>query len=245
MRIPRLHVDATLDPGARIELPTQAAAHAVRALRLQPGYAVILFNGDGHDYPARLAEVGAREVAVHIETRIATVRESPLRITLAQALARGEKMDWIVQKAVELGVTAIVPLVTERSEVKLDDKRAAKRLDHWRAVVIAACEQSGRAVVPLIEAPQALSRWLATLEPAESTVRLALHPGDGLRARALQPGPGAVTLAIGPEGGFGGHDLAALREAGFVNLSLGPRILRAETAGIAAIAALQALYGDW
>lgn len=244
MRIPRLHVDAPLSPDVRIELPAQAAAHALRVLRLQPGDAVILFNGDGHDYPARLVAGGAREVAVHIETRVAATRESPLRITLAQALARGEKMDWIVQKAVELGVAAIVPLATERSEVKLDDRRAAKRLEHWRAVMLAACEQSGRAVVPTIEAPQALDRWLATLAPDNSETRLALHPGDGMRSRVLQPAPRTVTLAIGPEGGFGERDLAALRAAGFANLSLGPRILRTETAGIAAIAALQALYGD-
>src|SRR5574337_767508 len=164
MRIPRLHVDAPLSPDVRIELPAQAAAHALRVLRLQPGDAVILFNGDGHDYPARLVAGGAREVAAHVETRVATIRESPLRITLAQALARGEKMDWIVQKAVELGVAAIMPLATERSEVKLDDRRAAKRLEHWRAVMLAACEQSGRAVVPTIEAPQALDRWLARSE---------------------------------------------------------------------------------
>ncbi|MBN8736906.1 MAG: 16S rRNA (uracil(1498)-N(3))-methyltransferase [Xanthomonadales bacterium] len=244
MRVPRFHVDTPLSPDVRIELPPQTAAHALRVLRLQPGDAVILFNGDGHDYAARLVAGGSREVAVHVETRVATMRESPLRITLAQALARGEKMDWIVQKAVELGVAAVIPLVTERSEVKLDDKRVTKRLEHWRAVAIAACEQSGRAIVPLIEAPQALDRWLATLERSEGLVRLALHPGEGLRARALQPAPRTVTLAIGPEGGFGERDLAVLRTAGFANLSLGPRILRTETAGVAVVAALQALYGD-
>ncbi|WHZ19293.1 MAG: 16S rRNA (uracil(1498)-N(3))-methyltransferase [Rhodanobacteraceae bacterium] len=244
MRIPRLHVDAPLGPDACIGLPAHTAAHAVRVLRLRPGDAVVLFNGDGNEYPARLIAASAREATAHIETRVAAATESPLRITLAQALARGEKMDWIVQKAVELGIAAVVPLVTERSEVKLDGQRTAKRIEHWRAVAIAACEQSGRAVVPVIEAPRALDRWLATLEHADNSARLVLHPGDGLRPRALQPAPRAVTLAVGPEGGFGERDLAVLREAGFVNLSLGPRILRTETAGLAAIAALQAIHGD-
>lgn len=243
MRIPRLHLDAALDPGTQIDLPAQAAAHAVRVLRLQPGDAVTLFNGDGNDYPARLTIATARQVSARIDSRSAANRESPLRITLVQALARGEKMDWIVQKAVELGVAAIVPIVTERSEVKLDGPRAAKRLEHWRAIMAAACEQSGRAVVPLIESPQPLGPWLATLAHDDAT-RLVVHPGDGARTQALQQSARPVMLAIGPEGGFGGRDLTALRAAGFRALSLGPRILRTETAGLAAIAALQAIHGD-
>lgn len=243
MRIPRLYLDAPLSPGTDIRLPEQASAHAVRVLRLQPGDAVTLFNGDGSDYPARLLDASRREATAHVESCLNAATESPLRITLAQALARGEKMDWIVQKAVELGVAAIVPLVTERSDVKLDDQRAAKRLEHWRAVMIAACEQSGRAVVPSIETPRALDPWLATLT-TDGAARLVLHPGDGIRLHALQPALRSLTLTIGPEGGFGERDLAALHEAGFKSLALGPRILRTETAGLAAIAALQALYGD-
>lgn len=242
MRIPRLHLDAPLRPGTQAELPAQAATHVLRVLRLQPGDAVTLFNGDGNDYPARLIASNSQTVSACIETCVSIDRESPLRITLAQALARGEKMDWIVQKAVELGVAAIVPLLTERSEVKLDDKRTAKRLEHWRAIVIAACEQSGRSVIPAIATPQPLDKWSATLK--DNATRLMLHPGDGIRSRALQPVPHAVTLAIGPEGGFGERDLVALHAAGFRDLSLGPRILRTETAGLAAIATLQALYGD-
>ncbi|MBS0382580.1 MAG: 16S rRNA (uracil(1498)-N(3))-methyltransferase [Proteobacteria bacterium] len=244
MRIPRFHLDAPLTPDARVQLPAQAAAHALRVLRLQPGDAITLFNGDGNEYRARLVATHGRGASAQVESCVKVETESALRITLAQALARGEKMDWIVQKAIELGVAAIVPIVTERSEVKLDDQRAAKRLDHWRAVVSAACEQAGRAVVPSIEAPQPLAQWLAT--PAtDGALRLMLHPGDGTRLRALESVANAVTLAVGPEGGFGERDLAALREAGFRNLVLGPRILRTETAGLAAIAVLQALYGDW
>ena len=243
MRIPRLYLDAPLSPGTDIRLPEQASAHAVRVLRLQPGDAVTLFNGNGSDYPARLFDAGGRQATAHVESCLNAATESPLRITLAQALARGEKMDWIVQKAVELGVAAIVPLVTERSEVKLDDRRAATRLEHWRAVMLAACEQCGRAVVPSIESPRPLEPWLATLA-RDAATRLVLHPGDGIRLHALQPAPRSLTLTIGPEGGFGERDLTALHAAGFKNLALGPRILRTETAGLAAIAALQAIHGD-
>jgi 16S rRNA (uracil1498-N3)-methyltransferase len=243
MRNIRIHVAAALQPGAEVSLPAPAAAHVVRVLRLRAGDALTLFNGDGHDYPARLTSANGRDAVVQIESRQAISTESPLRITLAQALARGEKMDWIVQKAAELGVAAIVPLLTERSEVKLDEARAAKRLEHWRAVAIAACEQSGRAVVPALHAAQPLAAWLAALDADTSSTRLVLHPGEGCAARALQP-TSRATLAVGPEGGFGDSDLPALHAAGFANLSLGPRILRTETAGLAAIAALQAIYGD-
>lgn len=245
MRIPRLHLDAALAPAARIQLPESTAAHVVRVLRLRAGDAVTLFNGDGNDYPARLLEASARAATAQVEACRPADTESPLRITLAQALARGEKMDWIVQKAVELGVAAIVPLLTERSEVKLDDARAARRIAHWHAVAIAACEQSGRAVLPDIAAPLALDPWLAQLGAQGDATRLALHPLDGVAPRSLLPAPPALILAVGPEGGFGERDLEALHGGGFRNLSLGPRILRTETAGLAAIAALQALHGDF
>lgn len=245
MRIPRFHLDAPLAPGSEIALPIQAATHAVRVLRLQPGDAVTLFNGDGSEYAARLVAADSRHVAALVEARQDAPRESPLAITLAQALARGEKMDWIVQKATELGVAAIVPVTTDRSEVRLDPARAAARIDHWRAVAISACEQSGRMVIPRIGTPVTLDQWLATLPPPDDEVRLALHPDAvGAALRMLRPVPGKVTLAVGPEGGFSGNDLAALRQASFGFIALGPRTLRTETAGVAAVAALQALYGD-
>ena len=242
MRTIRIHVDASLGAGTELALPAQAAAHVGRVLRLRPGDAVMLFNGDGRDYPAQLVAVEPREVRARVLEAQANRSESPLRIVLAQALARGEKMDWIVQKASELGVTGIVPLVTARSEVKLDEKRAGKRLEHWQAVAISACEQSGRARVPAIAPVQPLRAWLDSLEG--TAMRLALLPEGEVRPRALgAPGEGAV-LAVGPEGGFDEADIALLRDAGFRGLALGPRVLRTETAGMAAIAALQALYGD-
>jgi len=243
MRTIRIHVDAGLGVGAELALPAQAAAHVARVLRLRAGDAVSLFNGDGRDYPAELVAVGPREVRARVLEARENRSEPPLRIVLAQSLARGEKMDWIVQKATELGVGAIVPLVTARSEVKLDEARAQKRLEHWRAVAIGACEQSGRARVPEIVAVQPMRTWLDSLD--RSVTRLALLPEGELAARALAPPVHGLALTVGPEGGFDEADVALLHRAGFRGLALGPRVLRTETAGIAAIAALQALYGDW
>lgn len=245
MRTIRIHLDAPLMAGAEPALPESAAAHVSRVLRLRAGDRVMLFNGDGRDYAAELIAVAAREVRVRILDSRSNESESPLRITLAQALARGEKMDWIVQKATELGVAEIVPLVTARSEVKLDEARAGKRLEHWRAVAISACEQSGRARVPAIATVQPLQSWLASLAAGTPATRLALLPEGDATPRELCAIETAVMLAIGPEGGFDEKDAARLREAGFKGLRLGPRVLRTETAGMAAIAALQALYGDF
>jgi len=245
MRSIRLYTDAPLVPGAEATLPATAAAHAVRVLRLKVGDAVTLFNGDGHEYPARLVAAGARELRAEVEAQASPQRESPLHITLIQALARGEKMDWIIQKATELGVAHLVPVATERSEVKLDAARSEKRLEHWRAVTIAACEQCGRNTLPRIEAPVALAAWLDTNVAPQSTTRWILHPESATHMRGLRvSSPATLELAVGPEGGFGENDLAVLRAHGFHGLALGPRILRTETAGLAAIAALQALYGD-
>lgn len=245
MRTIRIHVDAGLSAGTEIILPGQAAAHVTRVLRLRAGDAVSLFNGNGNDYAAELIAAGSREVRARVLEAAANGLESPLRIVLAQALARGEKMDWIVQKATELGVAEIVPLVTARSEVKLDDSRARKRLEHWRAVAISACEQSGRARVPVIGTVQPLREWLPSLGADAPATRLALLPEGETRVRELRAIADTAVLAIGPEGGFDEADSALLRDAGFKGLRLGPRVLRTETAGVAAIAALQALFGDW
>lgn len=244
MRTIRIHVDCGLEPGVELALPAQAAAHVGRVLRLRAGDPVALFNGDGNDYAAELTAVGPREVRARVLGSGANRSESPLRIVLAQALARGEKMDWIVQKATELGVAGVVPLVTARSEVKLDESRARKRLEHWQAVATGACEQSGRARVPPIAPVQPLQQWLQSLEPDSPATRLALLPEGEITPRGLDA-PAGVVLAVGPEGGFDELDVSALRDAGFRGLALGPRVLRTETAGIAAIAALQALYGDF
>lgn len=245
MRSIRLFIEAPLEPGRDVVLPASAAAHAVRVLRLKAGDAVTLFNGDGHEYRASLVAGGARELRAAVESTAAPVRESPLRVTLLQAIARGEKMDWVVQKATELGVARIAPVSTARSEVRLDGARAGKRLEHWRAVAIAACEQCGRNVVPVIDAPAELGARLGDAAAPAWGAGWMLVPGDGARLRNVQPVPEALTLAVGPEGGFDECDLETLRAHGFHELALGPRILRTETAGVAAISALQALYGDF
>ena len=240
MRVIRAFVDAALAVGARIALPEEVAGHLVRVLRLGAGDACVLFNGDGRDYDARIVSVGKKSVEAGIESAREVRNESPLRIVLVQGIARGEKMDLILQKATELGVAGIVPVHGERGEVRLAAERAEKRLRHWRSVVVSACEQSGRARIPDVAAPRALADALADLPP----VRFLLDPD------AAQPLPSTIrdnacALAIGPEGGWSASDHASLHAAGFVGARLGPRVLRTETAGLAAIAALQARAGDF
>jgi 16S rRNA (uracil1498-N3)-methyltransferase len=243
MRTIRIHVELPLAPGAELALPAQAGEHVARVLRLAADDPLTLFNGDGNDYPATIQSVGKRSVVVRVDSIQPLANESPLALTLAQGIARGEKMDLIVQKATELGVTRIVPLLTERSEVKLDAGRAEKRLLHWRAVAASACEQSGRARLPEIVPARPLESWLAEL-PADGALRLALLPEAGISARQLRFTNAGGLLVVGPEGGLGERDVQALEVAGFLGLRLGPRILRTETAGLAALAALQALHGD-
>jgi 16S rRNA (uracil1498-N3)-methyltransferase len=243
VRLTRLYVAVPLLVGARIALPETATGHLVRVLRAQAGDGCVLFNGDGHDYEARIVAAGKRDAEVEILAARAVGNESPLRIVLLQALARGEKMDWILQKATELGVVAIVPVTSERSEIRLDGERADKRIAHWRSVVVSACEQSGRATVPAVAAPASLAQAMAGL-PA-SARRLLLDPQASQGMRKLDLAAGGLVLAIGPEGGWSARDLATLRGNGFEGLRLGPRVLRTETAGIAAVAALQACHGDF
>ncbi|MCL7715703.1 16S rRNA (uracil(1498)-N(3))-methyltransferase [Stenotrophomonas mori] len=243
MRLTRCPVDLPLRTGLQLPLPDEAAAHLVRVLRLREGDACVLFNGDGRDYTATLVAVGKRDVQVRIDAATPVDTESPLAITLLQGVARGEKMDLILQKATELGVAAIVPVNAERTEVKLDAARTEKRIAHWRSVVGSACGQSGRARIPALSPPQALAAATAAL-PAQS-LRLTLDPQGGHRLAGLPPAPaGGVVIAIGPEGGWSPRDRQQLADAGFQGLQLGPRILRTETAGLAAIAALQARLGD-
>lgn len=241
MRLTRSYVALPLAPGTEIPLPENVAGHLVRVLRLQPGDACVLFNGDGYDYDARLVAAGKREARAEILAARPVKNESPLRISLLQGIARGEKMDWILQKATELGVARIVPVDSERSEVKLDAARAEKRLAHWREVVVSACEQSGRAVVPEVLPPQPLGQGAALREGRGFLLDpVATHTLASLQGNP----PGACMLAIGPEGGWSPRDHEQLLAAGYEGLRLGPRVLRTETAGIAAISALQALAGD-
>ncbi|UHQ19804.1 16S rRNA (uracil(1498)-N(3))-methyltransferase [Lysobacter sp. KIS68-7] len=242
MRTTRVHVDLPLARGAHVALPEDAANHLVRVLRMREGDACVLFNGDGHDYPATLTVANKRGVEADVGAPVTVDNESPLRIALVQGIARGEKMDWILQKATELGVASVHPVHSDRSEVKLEGERAAKRLAHWQSVVVSGCEQSGRARVPAVSAAQALDALLTGALP--STHRFLLDPEARDSIATMAPLQSDCVLAVGPEGGWSARDRQALHAAGFVGLRLGPRILRTETAGIAAIAALQSRFGD-
>jgi 16S rRNA (uracil1498-N3)-methyltransferase len=243
MRQIRHYVDLPLSAGLQVSLPEAAVAHLVRVLRLAIGDRFVLFNGDGGDYPAQLVTVGKKSAEALVAARQELGNESPLRITLAQGIARGEKMDLILQKATELGVACIAPVITERTEVKLDGDRLEKKMQHWRGVLAAACEQSGRARLPQLLPPQPLHAFAAA---RGGDRRFILDPQAGVSlAQAKIADAASISLLIGPEGGLSERDQAALRAAHFEGLRLGPRILRTETAGLAAIAALNALYGDW
>ena len=243
MRVTRVHVELPLAAGSNVELPEQAANHLARVLRLGIGDPCVLFNGDGFDYPARLVEVGKRVVRASLGDAIAISNESPLQLILLQGVARGEKMDLILQKATELGVASVQPLYSQRSEVRLDAARAEKRLAHWRAVVVSACEQCGRARVPHVAVPLPLSQSLAALP--RGGLRLFLDPDATASLSQLRPDPSQpIGIAVGPEGGWSPQDIDQLRAAGFNGVRLGPRVLRTETAGLAAITALQVLHGD-
>ena len=242
MRVNRAYIDAPLGPGLVVQLPEHSGGHLVRVLRLREGDECVLFNGDGHDYTARIRAIGKRSIEAEVVTSTRLHNESPLAITLLQGIARGEKMDLILQKATELGVNAIVPVQSERSEVKLDGARAEKRLAHWRGVVAAACEQCGRARLPQVSPPMSLTDAAAIDGLPQS--RHLLSPLADTGIDAVEPAMAALALAIGPEGGWSPRALQSLADAGFSGLRLGPRILRTETAGLAAIAALQMRLGD-
>ena len=242
MRLTRVYVEAELGPGTRLRLEGPAAVHVTRVLRLGTGDAVTLFNGDGSDYPARISGLGRGAVDAEVTDVVAARAESPLPVTLVQGIARGERMDFVLQKATELGVAAILPVATARSVVRLDDDGRVRRLAHWRGVTIAACEQCGRARVPAIAEPRGFTSWLA--ETPRSPTRLLLSPDADVPLADAARGTTALELLVGPEGGLEDEERGAALAAGFRACRLGPRVLRSETAAIAAIAVLQAVAGD-
>ncbi|MBC7803311.1 MAG: 16S rRNA (uracil(1498)-N(3))-methyltransferase [Candidatus Parcubacteria bacterium] len=243
-RVPRLYVEAQLSPHARLELPENAAHHAARVLRLREGDAVLLFDGRGGEYEAVLSMPGRGQVLAAIGPRRDVERESPLAMTLVQGVSSGEKMDFTIQKAVELGVVAIQPVLAEKSLVRLSAEREEKKLAHWKRVAVAACEQCGRNRVPAIRNAVPVDEYCRM--PVESSMRLLLSPEGETGLREMAPKIGlAVTIAAGPEAGFNNDEERTLERAGFVPVRLGRRILRTETAALAALAALNALAGDF
>lgn len=259
MPTPRFYLDQPLAPGARFSLPPGPARHAARSLRLDVDDTVILFNGQGGEYTARIERIQKDEVAVSVIGFAAIECESRLRVMLAQGISSGERMDYTLQKAVELGVTAIQPIAARRSVVKLTGERVDKRLAHWQGVVASACEQCGRNQVPIVAAPLTLAHWLGQTIPHGLQPLVDRRPlGQPIGGRLLFLSPLAETrladlpaptatdcLVAGPEGGFEADEIAALHATGAISVRLGPRVLRTETAALAALAAMQTLWGDF
>jgi 16S rRNA (uracil1498-N3)-methyltransferase len=239
MRLSRFFIDAPLSLGQH-ELPETQAHYIGRVLRHAPGDAVQLFDGSGQEYLGELIEVGKKSVRVELRESFAGLAESSLRIHLGQGLSRGERMDWAIQKASELGASEISPIVSERCEVRLKDERADKRMAHWRQVAISACEQCGRSVIPTIHAPIGLGDWL---EQVEAQLKLVLHPlAEPLASHAR---PESLAFLIGPEGGLAETEVDRAKAHGFHPARLGPRVLRTETAAVVALSVAQQLWGDF
>ncbi len=239
MRLSRFFIDAPLSLGQH-ELPEAQAHYISRVLRHVAGDAVQLFDGSGQEYLGELIDVGKKAVRVELREQLAGQAESPLRIHLGQGLSRGERMDWAIQKATELGVSEITPIVSERCEVRLKDERADKRLAHWRQVAISACEQCGRSVLPVIHAPITLAEWQGHVQ---AELKLVLHPvAAPLESHAR---PHSLAFLIGPEGGLSEAEVEQAKAAGFHAARLGPRVLRTETAPVVALAVAQQLWGDF
>lgn len=239
--MPRFYCPPPLSLDAGFDLPPDAAHHASRVLRLREGDAVNVFDGKGIERSGVIARISGKHVTLGGMGEVRREPASVLPITLAQAMCSSEKMDWVVQKATELGATRIQPVQTKRSIAKLSGDRADKRVEHWRAVAISACEQCGRNTLPEISAPLSLPEWLAQ---AREGARYILLP-DGAVSLHDQPRPEAATLLIGPEGGFEPDEIRLALDAGFQPVLLGPRVLRTETAALAGITALQTLWGDF
>ncbi|MES2818834.1 MAG: 16S rRNA (uracil(1498)-N(3))-methyltransferase [Pseudomonadota bacterium] len=238
MRLSRFFIDAPLGLGQH-ELPEAQAHYIGRVLRLGPGAAVQLFDGSGDEFLGELIEVGKKSVRVELRERLSGQPPSPLAVHLGQGLSRGERMDWAIQKATELGVGEITPIVSARCEVRLKDERSEKRMAHWRQVATSACEQCGRSVLPVIHPPQLLADWLIQIQ---ADLKLVLHPvAEPLTSHVR---PQSLAFLIGPEGGLSDAEVAQAQDSGFHAARLGPRVLRTETAAVVALTVAQQLWGD-
>ena len=262
-RLTRVYVDGALQPGSIVDLPRETGAHLAKVLRARSGDQLVLFNGDGREFIGTIDAVRGSRVSASIGAARIIDRESPCRLTLIQCVPRGDRMDFIVQKATELGVARIVPVLSQRSVVRLDSAQSASKQAHWRAVAVSACEQCGRNRLPAVEAPQPLLNYLGALAPHQPEpgaaaaagvrcLRLVMEPeGERGGQNAARPldidsldAVAAADIAIGPEGGFAPEELEAFELSAFIRAGLGPRVLRTETAAIAAIVMLQARFGD-
>jgi 16S rRNA (uracil1498-N3)-methyltransferase len=243
MSPPRIFADMALAPAAELALPEAAAAHVARVLRLGAGDPITLFDGTGMDFPARILAAGKRSVTVTVGAGVPVANESPLAITLLQGIGRGPRMDLVLQKATELGVQSIHPLTTSRTVVRLDADRSDQRMGHWQRILVSAAEQCGRSRLPALAAPADLATALDAV--AHLPWRFVLDPTAPPGLPSGFAGAGAVAVLVGPEGGLAPEEHARVRAAGFVGLRLGPRILRTETAPLAALSVLQFAAGDF
>ncbi len=241
MPVPRFHEPQMLSVGASVELAAETVQH-LRALRLQSGDAVVLFNGDGQDYRGELTLHGRKQASVAVQSAEPVTNESPVTVSLGIGMSLGDRMEYAIQKATELGVMAITPLATERSELRLKGERADKKQARWQQVANSAAEQCGRARVPVVHPVSGLRDWLARVPLTD--LRVVLHHEHATPLRDLPP-PSAMTALIGPEGGLSGEDLMLAGQHGFSPVVLGPRVLRTETAPVALLAAVQTLWGDY
>ncbi|HKR46911.1 MAG TPA: 16S rRNA (uracil(1498)-N(3))-methyltransferase [Paraburkholderia sp.] len=246
--MPRFFVGNALQSDEVFTLPDEVTRH-VQVLRLQPGDAIVLFDGLGGEYSAEIVGMERRDTQVRIGPHREVEAEPPYRVTLAQGVAGNDKMDWLIEKAVELGATNFVPLTASRSVVRLSGERAVRRQAHWQRIVQASCEQCGRNRLPDVAPARDIATWLDALptRPGEGELRLLLSPRANVAFSTLpvEPPAGEVTVLIGPEGGFSSQEEEAALDHGFLAVGLGPRVLRTETAGIAVLAALAARWGGW
>ena len=239
----RLFVSGALINGAEIELDGDRARYLGKVMRARVGDDVSVFNGDGPEWPAQIVAIAKNRVTLQLGDSAVTGTESPLKVHLVQGISRGERMDFVVQKATELGVKRISPVLTEYGVVKLNAERAEKRREHWQKIAASACEQSGRTRLPLIDAPIGLKSWFGN-KPEKVDAELILAPGAATPLASIAAPQTKACILIGPEGGFSDNEYDDANAAGFTAVSLGPRILRTETAAPAALAVMQSLWGD-
>jgi 16S rRNA (uracil1498-N3)-methyltransferase len=241
MQIPRIYHSTALKVDTQVALEAEAASHVGRVLRMQTGASLILFNGEGGEFTAVISAASKKNVMVDIRGFNPKSSESPLSIHLGQGISRGDKMDYTIQKTVELGVTEITPLLTERCGVKLSGERLEKKWQQWQKIVVSACEQCGRNTIPTLHKPIALSQWL---QQNSNELKLNLHPRATDTIKTLTPPTNGIRIIIGPEGGLSDDEIQYTVDTGFTEIALGPRILRTETAGLTVVSALQLQFGD-
>ncbi len=241
MRIPRIFTPQAITSNSILVLAEPQSHYLSKVLRMQAGRELILFNGEGGEYSAEISAVHKKHVDVSVKEFSAENRQSHLQLELAIGVSRGERMDWVLQKATELGATKITPLLTERTEVKLSGERADKKIEHWQQILISACEQCQRNILPELSEPKNYSDWVVQ---CDAELKFVLHHRDS-KGLPAEKTPQSVTLLIGPEGGLDDDEIAQALTQGFAPLTLGPRVLRTETAPIAAISLVQYLWGDF